>query len=142
MKPILWIFMFLVIVSIAITFLISCSIPPAAKTISTISHCALRSELYFRENHKLPPSLAVLPTREGYSNSIEDGYGRQLIYEVREDRIVFISYGKDGKPGGIDKNADTEVHYLTHKEDGSLWIGTSDWLIEAERRIMHPTDQH
>ena len=115
-----------------------CAIPPTSATVTAITDCAVRTQLFYQSNDALPSSLRSLPKRKGYANAIVDGYGRELIFEVRADRLVFISYGKDGVPGGTDENADIEVHYMTHKPDGSFWIGEPNWIVEAERRIRRP----
>ena len=140
MKRNLLISILLILVGIVLLDGLICTIPPFDMTITTIGTCAVRSELYFEKHGKIPPSLASLPERDGYANSIMDGYDRQLLFEVRADRMVFMSYGKDGLPGGTGKNADVEIHYLTHKQDGSLWIGEYYWIIDAERHVQYPVN--
>ena len=117
-----------------------CTISPTNLTVTSIIECAVRTQLFYRSHGKLPSSLSSLPERTGYANSIVDGYGRELIFEVHEKHLAFISFGKDGLPHGTGEDADIEFHYITHKPDGSLWIGERYWAAEAERRIQIPTD--
>jgi len=137
-RLVLLVVILVLLVAIAIFLGDLCAVPPASTTVSAITECAVRSQLFYEGHGTLPSSLVSLPKRNGYANSIVDGYARQLVFEVRADRLVFISYGKDGVPGGVEENSDTEIHYLTHRPDGSLWIGEPNWIVEAERRIQSP----
>lgn len=83
-------------------------ISPDAWTATSIGEICARMNLYLEKNGRLPETLEELPWREGYDNSIADGWGRRILYTFdREQRkIRLVSYGRDGKPGGIGKNRD------------------------------------
>lgn len=77
----------------------------------------------------------MLPRRDGYANRTTDGWGHPLQYRVAADGILTItSLGKDGNPGGGGENADVFESYFTKKPDGSLWVGTDMWVVEAQTR--------
>jgi hypothetical protein len=104
-------------------------IPPDALTRGAIHESALRANMYAVAHKAVPPSLEVLPKREGYANNTTDGWGRTLQYNVNEDGVMtFTSFGADGKPGGVGEDADYVWSLPTRSQDGSLWIGSNDWL--------------
>jgi hypothetical protein len=82
-------------------------IPPVDLTRSHITETFCRIEMYVKTNKSIPPSLDVLPNRDGYANSTLDGWNRLLQYRVTEDGLITLtSFGADGKPGGDGENAD------------------------------------
>lgn len=92
-----------------------------------------RVNLYAEQHHEIPSSLAVLLKREGYANQMADGWGRPLQYSVGDDgRLKLTSLGRDGTPGGTEEDADISKPYLGERSDGSLWVGSEMWIIEAE----------
>ncbi len=94
-------------ICIILFFLFVDRVPPYSYTITTISCIGDRINTFFIENNKLPGKLSGLPPREGYNNSLEDYWGREIIYEYDSElNIKLISYGKDGKVGGVGDNAD------------------------------------
>jgi hypothetical protein len=113
-------------------------ITPVEMTDSAITETFVRIDLYAKEHGTTPPSLDVLPERKGYMNRITDGWGRPLLYEVSDDgRLTLTSYGKDGKPGGSGEDADISRSYYSRRPDGSLWVGSDLWIVEAE--VGEPT---
>ena len=85
---------------------------------------------YAHQNNRLPASLAEIPVMPGYDNSIEDGWGRALHYEVSGNGTVTLSsLGRDGLPGGEGDDADIVVKFATKTTDGR-W---SDPLVEWSR---------
>jgi hypothetical protein len=110
-------------------------IPPVDMTQSAITETFVRIDIYARQTKKIPPSLDVLPKREGYANSITDGWNRPLLYRINEDGVITLtSLGKDGKVGGTGDDADISKSYYTEHKDGSLWIGEEMWIVQAEVR--------
>ena len=109
-------------------------ITPVEMTRTAMTEGVFRIELYFRQNGSLPPSLQVLPMREGYMNRIVDGWNRPLLYNVDKAGIITLkSFGRDGKPGGDDEDADIWKSYYSRRADGSLWIGADElWIAKAE----------
>lgn len=58
---------------------------------------------FAEEHHSLPAKLSDLKKREGYADSITDGWNREIIYDSKPDGSVTLSsFGKSGKPGGKD----------------------------------------
>ena len=66
-------------------------------------------------------------------NRTTDGWNRPLQYRVAQDGIITLtSLGADGKPGGDGEDADISVSYRSKRPNGSLWVGSPMWLVEAE----------
>ena len=66
-----------------------------------MSETLVRIERYADAHGQLPPDLSVLPARQGYANSVTDGWGGALLYGVDENKeVVLTSLGADRKPGG------------------------------------------
>jgi len=108
-------------------------ITPVEMTYTAIGETFFRIHLYVKQNSVLPTSLDVLPKREGYSNRITDGWNRVLQYHIANDGVITLtSFGKDGKPGGTGDNTDISRSYYSKRKDGSLWVGTDMWIVEAE----------
>ncbi len=108
-------------------------IPPVDMTQTAIIETFARIDLYAEANKAVPLSLEALPKRKGYANRTTDGWGRPLRYSVGEDGVITLrSFGADGKPGGEGKNADISRSYRWKRPDGSLWVGSPMWIVEAE----------
>jgi general secretion pathway protein G len=104
-------------------------------TTSAMGETFVRIDLYAKAHGTIPASLDVLPNRDGYTNRTTDGWGRPLIYSIGNDGLLTLtSYGKDGKPGGEGADADIVKSYYSKRADGSLWVGSEMWLVEAEVR--------
>jgi len=104
----LFIICFLIATCIALVLAIFFSrIPPDDLTRSNIIAIAIRIRMYVKIHKQLPDDLSSLPKREGHSNSIKDGWGNEIKYNVVSDEIVILtSFGKDRKAGGEGSNAD------------------------------------
>ena len=82
-------------------------IPPISITTGSMTETAFRVQEYVKIHHTIPTNLYCLPERKGYRNSIKDGWGNEIQYNVNEEGIItLISLGKDEKPGGKGNNAD------------------------------------
>lgn len=93
----------------------------------------VRMSLYAKAHQDVPPSLRVLPERKGYMNRTTDGWGRPLIYQIGDNGVLTLtSLGEDGKPGGNGEDRDISESYYSRRIDGSLWIGESSWIVDAE----------
>src|SRR5438105_392872 len=87
-------------------------ITPIEMTHTAMTETFVRISLYAETNKAVPPSLDVLPKREGYANRTTDGWKRLLQYSVSgNDVITLRSLGADGKPGGDGENADISQSY-------------------------------
>jgi hypothetical protein len=108
-------------------------IPPRDMTITAVVETFVRINLYAQTNRSIPLSLDVLPKREGYANRTVDGWGQPLLYTVGADGVITLtSFGADGKPGGEGLDADISESYRCRRADGSLWVGSSMWIVEAK----------
>jgi hypothetical protein len=127
--------------AILAVFTLACSscclhwITPVEETRSAITETFVRINLYAETHKAIPLSLDVLPKRAGYANRTTDGLKRPLQYRIADDGLLTLtSYGADGKPGGTGEDADISVSYHSTKPDGSLWVGSPMWIVEAEAR--------
>lgn len=108
-------------------------ISPVEMTHTAIGETFYRVHLYGKQSHKIPDSFDVLPVREGYANQTTDGWKKNLILEIKDDKIMTItSYGKDGKPGGEGEDADVSKSHWLRREDGRLWVDDDMWVVESE----------
>src|SRR5262245_56946734 len=104
-------------------------VPPRSITATAIGETQVRIHMYMLAHRDYPADLSVLPRREGYANSVTDGWRKQLIYAVDPKGIISLtSLGRDGKPGGGGDDADVTLRYRTRKDDGSLNIDDPLWL--------------
>lgn len=108
-------------------------ITPEEMTNTAIGETFYRVHLFGKKYHKVPHSFDELPIREGYANRITDGWGRRLILNIKDDKLMTItSYGKDGKPGGEGENSDISRSHWLIKKDGSFWIDDDMWIMESK----------
>jgi hypothetical protein len=123
-----WIIILLLIIFI-LTFFIAERITPNERIDSTIIRLSFRIHNYLKLHGKLPENLHVLPLDRGYTNSIKDGWGREIGYDItKNNEVVLTSLGKDGKAGGTGENMDIVVQYDPNK-DG--------WEFEVADIIFH-----
>ncbi len=108
-------------------------IPPVDMTVTAMVETFARINIYAETNRSIPLSLDVLPKREGYANRTADGWGRPLLYTVGADGVITLtSFGADGKSGGGGSDADISQSYRYRRADGSLWVGSPMWIVEAK----------
>jgi len=101
-----------IIAGLLIMVWLNIRIPADVDTRSRLFFWAVQIHDYVELNGKIPGKLSSIPKREGYDNSVKDGWGRALLYSHDEDGTITItSYGKDGKPGGKGDNEDMSVSY-------------------------------
>lgn len=63
-----------------------------------------------------------------------DGWGNPLRFSLSSDGVITLtSYGWDGKPGGSGWNADVSMSFYTRHPDGTWWIGSDGWILQARR---------
>ncbi|MGI6494699.1 MAG: type II secretion system protein GspG [Kiritimatiellia bacterium] len=55
--------------------------------------------------------IKTLPEAPGKDNATTDGWGHPIVMRVDGSIITLTSYGKDGKPGGTDQDADIEHRF-------------------------------
>jgi hypothetical protein len=121
------------VLSLVLAFAWVCGISPYEMTHTAMVETFVRINQYAEVHRSLPPSLDVLPKRDGYANRTTDGWNRPLRYRVTSNGVITLqSFGADGKPGGSGENADIVQSYLSRRIDGSLWVGSPTWIVEAE----------
>ena len=101
---------------------------PRGLTVTRI--CLIKGRIfqYARSHNQLPHSLSDLPLTPGYDNSICDGWGRAIAYEVSPSGLVTLtSRGRDGKVGGSDKDADMVATFPTRDAQGRWSYTTIQW---------------
>jgi hypothetical protein len=125
--------------ALLISFLAGDYISPRGLTRSAITETFVRIHLFAQQSQAIPSSLDVLPRRAGYANRTTDGWGRPLLYERSNDGIIRLtSLGRDGQPGGQAADADMSTAFHSRKTDGSLWVTSALWIVEAELRDARP----
>jgi hypothetical protein len=108
-------------------------VTPEEMTRTSIIETFVRIDLYAKQNRCPPPSLDVLPRREGYVNRTIDGWNRPLQYHIGTDGLItLVSFGRDGKIGGSGEDADISQSYYSRRKDGTLWVGAELWIAEAQ----------
>ena len=75
---------------------------------------------YAHLHNELPREIKDLPVMEGYSNSTQDGWGREIPFVIKDNTVTLTSYGKDGQPGG---NGDDEdmIGIFSLKDKNNAW---------------------
>jgi hypothetical protein len=134
-KPIIVIIAIFVLLPVSVVMVMSLfvhSITPQEHTHTAIGETFVRIYLYGNKYHKIPRSFDVLPVRDGYVNRTTDGWGREIIMKIDNNKITLMSLGKDGVPGGNGENTDVSKSYWLNKPDGALWIDDKDWIVDAE----------
>lgn len=104
-------------------------ITPLESTYSSITVTARRISIYIRRHDAWPPSLDALPQEAGKGyQTATDAWGNPLQYQISHDGIVtFTSFGKDGKPGGSQDDADISVSFYLEWDDGVPDLMYKDW---------------
>ena len=115
-------FIVLAILAIAVALLTFSAIdwiPPRILTINRMIGLQTRVLQYAQKHGELPKSLTVLPPRNGFDNSLQDAWGRDITYEVSASGMVtFRSLGRDGAAGGLGENADIIRSYWAYDAQG------------------------
>ncbi|MCG7870182.1 MAG: type II secretion system protein GspG [Candidatus Thiodiazotropha taylori] len=133
-----WLLFFISLIAILVVFcFLSCkylvhTITPEEMTRSAIGETFVRINLYSIEHHKMPNSFSELPRRSGYLNSTVDGWGREIMMEIFDNKLITLfSLGKDGLPGGEGENSDISQSYWLTKPNGGFWVEDKNWIYEA-----------
>jgi hypothetical protein len=76
---------------------------------------------YQRQNKSPPQEELRSFLQDCYrGNMPSDGWGRPFVYSVQDGKPILLSYGRDGKPGGIGLDNDLSNEDLPPVNDGSL----------------------
>jgi hypothetical protein len=110
-------------------------IPPRPMT-ATRMHVLKRRVLQFAQSHgELPKTLAVLPTMERDDSSIQDGWKRDIIFEVSNSGVVsFRSFGRDGVTGGSSEKADIVRSFPARDAQGKWSEELVEWTEDTFKR--------
>ncbi len=108
-------------------------VSPRDLTITSITACKHRIHLFAKAENRLPDSLEELPTRHGYLDSTDDGWGKPLLYQVSSDGTLSIrSLGADFQEGGIGNNQDLEIVMRWRDEDGNFIVKDPNWQVVSQ----------
>lgn len=84
-------------------------IPPTDHTRTHLAVNKQRLQDYWADHGKLPAQLTDMPTQPNRDGSIDDGWGRPIVYrQLPDNKAVLCSFGRDGVPGGTGEDADLE----------------------------------
>jgi hypothetical protein len=113
-------------------------IPPTSRTIGRFDDIAIRTLNHAKKNGRLPSAISDLPERADLDNSIKDGWGREIMYEVLVDGTVRLSsFGRDGKPGGEGRDRDIVVVFSL-RDDAGDWRSEPEWTFESWQAVQRP----
>jgi hypothetical protein len=91
---------------------------PVARTRNQLAVYRVASMVFFETANRWPTSATELVTNSMgiafISRLVPDGWGRQIICEPHTTNNgygKFVSYGRDGKPGGMGADADMEQRF-------------------------------
>ena len=110
-------------------------VSPRSRTVTRFDTIATRILEYAQANDGLPDSLRNLPPRQGYDNNIQDGWGRDILYQVTADGAVTLtSHGEDGRAGGQDDGADLVATFSARGSDGK-WRSEVQWTYMSWQSV-------
>ena len=87
---------------------------------------------YARTHNELPKTAADLPLLTSRDNTVQDGWGRDIRFEIATNGIVTLtSLGRDGRPGGTGDDADITRAFPAHNPQGGWSEETVAWSAES-----------
>jgi hypothetical protein len=142
-KPILYIFIVVVVVCAAIIFLFVDAVPPSSKTFGAMHMCKRRILRYAAKYNRLPKTLQETQPIEGFDSSIKDAWGVLLDYSAEPNGLVkLVSLGKDRKPGGTGNNRDMIGTFQSKQPDGSWSNEFVDWKQDPFKPFRYGDSQN
>ena len=131
----------IVMLLLLLYFMARDTISPTNSTVSTMMGLTRRIAEYTKTHPSMPISLSELPKFKGKKIPIRDGWFRKIEFIEQEDGFFMLrSFGRNGKPGGTDGNADIttsfkvgngEVEYEITKVGDEIRSET-DWKMIME----------
>jgi len=98
----------------------SCSIPDGGQryrveTIQKMEVIITGLEKYFSQSNQYPASLSIVcpPKLDSTADPLQDSWGQQFEYELKQNGFLLLSAGPDGQPGTSDDivyDQDEEAH--------------------------------
>jgi hypothetical protein len=92
-------------------------IPPRSLTATRMQGLKRRILRDAQAKGVLPVSLKNLLPIEGFDNSLLDGWGREIVFDVSSGTVTLRSFGADGKTGGTGEDADIARSFPTRAAD-------------------------
>ena len=127
MKRVIIIFAAVIVAVVVFASCVVDRIPPRALTATRMQVLKRRVLQYAQSHGELPKSLASLPPMDGYDSSVQDGWKRDITFEVSASGVVsFRSLGRDGVAGGSGEDADILRSFPVRDTQGK-W---SDEMVE------------
>lgn len=118
-------------VGIAAVFVLVHPVPPQSLTHAHMHTIKRRIVLHVRETGTLPTTVADLPELDGYTNSINDGWGRPIRMSIDAGgRVTLTSLGADGRAGGIGDDADMRGIFDVWNAYGHTISYLEDWALD------------
>jgi hypothetical protein len=90
-------------------------IPPHDLTVTRIRILDVRIRIYWETHKQLPKKLSDLPILKGRDNSVIDGWGRPIKYDIiGTSAVTLSSFGADGKAGGTGLNQNIAIPFYVN----------------------------
>jgi hypothetical protein len=90
---------------------------------------------YAQAHGQLPASLAALPPMEGYDSSVQDGWKRDIVFEVSASGVVsFRSLGRHAAVGGSGEDADIVRSFPSRDAQGNWSNEMVEWTEDTFKR--------
>jgi hypothetical protein len=105
-------------------------IPPRSSTCGTILITKERILRYVRLHDCLPQSPSDLPEIPQRDNSLQDGWGREILTSFVDGKATLTSLGRDGRPGGSGEDADMSGVFSLKDENGAWAAEDVGWIEE------------
>ena len=87
---------------------------------------------YARTHNEFPKTAADLPLLNSRDNTVQDGWGRDIRFEIAPNGIVTLtSLGRDGRPGGTGDDADITRTFPAHTPQGAWSEETVAWSSDS-----------
>ena len=128
----------LAIVATIVAVLASCvvdRVPSRALTATRMQGLKRRVLQYAQSHGQLPSSLAALPLMEGYDSSVQDGWKRDIVFEVSASGMVsFRSLGRDAAVGFSGEDGDIVRSFPARNAQGKWSDETVEWSEDTFKR--------
>lgn len=104
-------------------------------TITRMQGLKRRVLQYAYAHDQLPASLLSLSRMEGYDSSVQDGWKRDIVFEVSASGIVSSrSFGRDNAIGGSGDDADIVRSFPSHNDQGNWSDEMVEWVEDTSKR--------
>ena len=111
--------------------------PTASITVTRMWVIKRRIVQFARTNGAPPPSLASVPLKPGFDNSLTDAWGNSISYSVDAEGVVTLkSLGSDGRSGGFGDAADLVGRFPTRTSEGAWADEMNDWADDPADSIV------